>query len=292
MNNCQNWIIPGKNSQGVRKNSRKFGKKEGVIWNNFCSCNFFWFSTDFELFERFQIKLKWVQFFAQLCWLELIFQIVQSSNWGKEWSIVLSKYCTNIWLTCILSIPRSKKIMNSQKRYQLSKIWKLLEIWSTKEFSSVATILPGLKSGQGVLPSGLQTFPYHMGNMHNRSSKIRKDTTLLTLLTIKQTIEILLYENWIMGLCLDPWNKCFPSSRIFENLHTCRTDYKEHFVFCMCGLSQFQLILKKCWPNLMVHTTQNLTLNFNLDFEIQQYLGSLKHVINIIIPIRDTGRYI
>jgi hypothetical protein len=29
----------------------------------------------------------------------------------------------------------------------------------------------------------------------------------------------------------------------------------------------------------------------NLDFEIQQYSGSLKHVINIIIWIRDTGCY-
>jgi hypothetical protein len=29
----------------------------------------------------------------------------------------------------------------------------------------------------------------------------------------------------------------------------------------------------------------------NSDFEIQQHLGSLKHVINIIIWIRDTGCY-
>jgi hypothetical protein len=42
----------------------------------------------------------------------------------------------------------------------------------------------------------------------------------------------------------------------------------------------------------MVHTAQNLiTSNLNLDFEIQQYLGSLKHVINLIIWIRDMGHY-
>jgi hypothetical protein len=41
----------------------------------------------------------------------------------------------------------------------------------------------------------------------------------------------------------------------------------------------------------MVHTVQNLkTLNLNPDFEFQQ-LGSLKHVINIIVRIRDTGCY-
>jgi hypothetical protein len=70
--------------------------------------------------------------------------------------------------------------MNFQKCYQLTKTWKLLKIWSTKEFSSVATILHRLKSGQGVLPSGTQTLPYNMGDMHNLASKIREDTTLQT----------------------------------------------------------------------------------------------------------------
>ncbi len=42
----------------------------------------------------------------------------------------------------------------------------------------------------------------------------------------------------------------------------------------------------------MVHTLQKLkTSNLNLDFEFQQLLGSLKHVINIIMWIRDTGCY-
>jgi hypothetical protein len=43
----------------------------------------------------------------------------------------------------------------------------------------------------------------------------------------------------------------------------------------------------------MVHTLQKLkTSNLNLDFEFQQLLRSLKHVINIIMWIRDTGYYI
>jgi hypothetical protein len=57
----------------------------------------------------------------------------------------------------------------------------------TKGFGSVATTLSQLKPGQGVLPSGLQTLLYHLGNMHNLASKIREDTTLQTLLTVKQT---------------------------------------------------------------------------------------------------------
>jgi hypothetical protein len=128
---------------------------------------------------------------AHLCCLQLIFQIDQCSNWGKAWSIVLYKHCTNIWLTCIFCISKSKKIMKFQKCYQLSKTCKLLKIWSTREFSSVATLLPGLKPGEGVPPSGIQTLPYHLGNMHNLASKNREDTTLQTLLTVKQTIELL-----------------------------------------------------------------------------------------------------
>jgi hypothetical protein len=42
----------------------------------------------------------------------------------------------------------------------------------------------------------------------------------------------------------------------------------------------------------MIHTIQNSrTLNLNPDFEFQQLLGSLKHLINIIIWIRDIGCY-
>jgi hypothetical protein len=43
----------------------------------------------------------------------------------------------------------------------------------------------------------------------------------------------------------------------------------------------------------MVHTFQNLkNFEFDLDLNFHQHLGSLKHVINIIIYIRDTGCYI
>jgi hypothetical protein len=51
-----------------------------------------------------------------------------------------------------------------------------------------------------VLPSGLKTVPYHLGNMHNLASKIREDATLQTLLTVKQT-EILASDNWIVEPC-------------------------------------------------------------------------------------------
>jgi hypothetical protein len=51
-------------------------------------------------------------------------------------------------------------------------------------------------------------------------------------------------------------------------------------------------MLKNRQLRLMVHTFQNLeTSNLTLDLEIHQHLGSLKHVINIIMWIRDTGCY-
>jgi hypothetical protein len=40
----------------------KFVEKEGVIWNNFCTYNFLRFSTDFELFQRFQVKAGLTRF--------------------------------------------------------------------------------------------------------------------------------------------------------------------------------------------------------------------------------------
>jgi hypothetical protein len=53
-----------------------------------------------------------------------------------------------------------------------------------KGFDSVATFLPELKPGQGILPSGLQTLPYHLGDMHNLASKILEDKALQTSLTV------------------------------------------------------------------------------------------------------------
>jgi hypothetical protein len=52
-----------------------------------------------------------------------------------------------------------------------------------------------------------------------------------------------------------------------------------------------KLILKNRRLSLMVHTFRIWKTEFNLDLEIHQHLGSLKHVINIIIWIRDTGCY-
>jgi hypothetical protein len=70
--------------------------------------------------------------------------------------------------------------MKSQNCYQLSKTWNRLEVCTTKGFDSVTTILAVLKLGQGVLPSGLQSLSYHLGDMHNLDSKIREDTALQT----------------------------------------------------------------------------------------------------------------
>jgi hypothetical protein len=39
------------------------------------------------------------------------------------------------------------------------------------------------------------------------------------------------------------------------------------------------------------HFSEFGRLNLTLDLEIPQHLGSLKHVINIIMWIRDTGCY-
>jgi hypothetical protein len=57
-----------------------------------------------------------------------------------------------------------------------------------------------------MLPSALLTFPYHMVNMHNLSSKIREDTTLQILLTVQQTLNrnSAMSDNWIVESCLDP----------------------------------------------------------------------------------------
>jgi hypothetical protein len=45
------------------------------------------------------------------------------------------------------------------------------------EIEIVATNPPGLKPGQGVLPSDLQTLHYNLHDMQNLTPKIREDTT-------------------------------------------------------------------------------------------------------------------
>jgi hypothetical protein len=52
------------------------------------------------------------------------------------------------------------------------------ERWTTMEIEIVATNSLGLKPGQGVLPSGLQSLHYNLGDMHNLTPKIWEDTTL------------------------------------------------------------------------------------------------------------------
>jgi hypothetical protein len=62
--------------------------------------------------------------------------------------------------------------------YPPSKTWKSLEIWTTMEIDSVATIPPELKPGKGLLSIGLQIMPHNLSNMQILTSKIRGDTTL------------------------------------------------------------------------------------------------------------------
>jgi hypothetical protein len=49
--------------------------------------------------------------------------------------------------------------------------------WTTREIEIVGTNPPELKSGQGVLPSYLQTLHYNLGGMHNLIPKIQLDMT-------------------------------------------------------------------------------------------------------------------
>jgi hypothetical protein len=46
----------------LRKIPEKFVEEEGVIVNNFCNCNFLIFSTNFELFQRFQVNAGLTKF--------------------------------------------------------------------------------------------------------------------------------------------------------------------------------------------------------------------------------------
>jgi hypothetical protein len=61
-------------------------------------------------------------------------------------------------------------------------------------------------------------------------------------------------------------------------------------IFWEFGLIRFQLIMKNCRLSLMIHTIQIFkTSNLNPGFEFQQLFVSLKHVINLVLRIRDTG---
>jgi hypothetical protein len=92
--------------------------------------------------------------------------------------MVMYKVCTINQLISMTNNPQPKKILKFQTRYLQSKSLKTPK--NELEKLSVATNTPRLKPGQGVLPSGQQTLPYHLGDMHNLASKIREDTSLQT----------------------------------------------------------------------------------------------------------------
>jgi hypothetical protein len=84
---------------------------------------------------------------------------------------MIYKVLTINTLRCMDNNPKWKKIMNFQMCYLLSKSLKKPENL-TREIEIIATNPPGLKPGQGVLPSDLQIFYYNLGDMHNLTPKI------------------------------------------------------------------------------------------------------------------------
>jgi hypothetical protein len=139
--------------------------------------------------------------------------------------------------------------------------------WSNRDIEITATNASGLKPRQGFLPSDLQTLHFDLWNTHNLTPKIWEDMTFQRLLNVKPSSRNL-SGNGFIELCLDPWNKYFPSSRIFVDLYTYRTSFEEHFLFWKCGLIQLQLILTNFRLSLIVHNTQGFeNSNFLINFK-------------------------
>jgi hypothetical protein len=67
--------------------------------------------------------------------------------------------------------PKIEEYNEFPKVLSAKQNMKTPEIWSTKKIESVATNPPGLSSG-------IQTFHYNMGDIHNLTPKIWVDTTL------------------------------------------------------------------------------------------------------------------
>jgi hypothetical protein len=80
-------------------------------------------------------------------------------------------------MTCTLNVSKLKKILNFQKCYLRSKSLEKPANRTTREIEIIDTNPPGLKPGQGVLPSDLQTLHYNLGGMHNLTPKIQEDMT-------------------------------------------------------------------------------------------------------------------
>jgi hypothetical protein len=91
-------------------------------------------------------------------------------------------------------------------------------------------------------------------------------------------------EIWVIHPSLDSWNYCLPSSKIYANLHTCRSWHREQLLFWKWRLIRPRLILKNRQPSLMVHTIPEIV-------KLRIWSTSHKHVINIIMWFRDMGCY-
>jgi hypothetical protein len=68
--------------------------------------------------------------------------------------------------------PQFEKILNFQTRYMRSESLETPKNWTTREIESVATNPLELKPGQGVIPCGLQTMHYNLGDIHNLTFNI------------------------------------------------------------------------------------------------------------------------
>jgi hypothetical protein len=71
-------------------------------------------------------------------------------------------------------------------------------------------------------------------------------------------------------ICLDPWNKYFPTSKFFADLHACRASHEDEIMFWMQGLIRLHKILKNCWLKHLVHNTQELE-NSNFEFYFESH---------------------
>jgi hypothetical protein len=168
----RNLNSPRKNSYGVRKIPRKFVEEEDVIWNNFCNCNFFWFSKDFKLFARFQVKSSLTGFVLILPYCSTHCKSTRDPFWTRSppwWSTRSAlTYMHTQYLKIEEDIEFPKMLSVKQKP----------ENWNNRELEIIATNSPWLKPGQVVLPSDLQTLDYNLSDMHNLTPKIWGDTIL------------------------------------------------------------------------------------------------------------------
>jgi hypothetical protein len=99
--------------------------------------------------------------------------------------------------------------------------------------SLVATAIanpPELNFVRGVFHGALQTLHYDINDMHNPTPNIQEVIVFTKWLSDKQILPKSESEVYAVWPHLDPRNKCFPSSKFYVNLHTCRPCHQEQFI--------------------------------------------------------------